>query len=150
MTAHEDVYDELCLAVYNTNRYFHHLYQSVLADYDLTYLQYLSILVTWQENGSQLKEISERLDLASNTLTPVLQKLVQKGWLLKRPSAIDKRAKELVLVPAKVPVFEELLQRINQIQDKVVTQSRHDVATLVKEQHELNTLLLSLIEEEER
>lgn len=148
MTKQGAIYDELCLAVYNTNRYFHHLYQDVLGEYDLTYLQYLSILVTWQQNGSQLKDICQALDLSTNTLTPVIQKLVQKGWLLKQPSKTDKRVKELILVADKVADFQGLLERINIIQSKVVGRSQYDVGEIVRKQHELNALLQSLIAEE--
>lgn len=45
MVQDEHLYDELCLSVYNTNRYFHHLYEYVLDKYDLSYLQYMCLLI---------------------------------------------------------------------------------------------------------
>jgi DNA-binding MarR family transcriptional regulator len=50
-------------------------YQSILAPFHLTYPQYLVMIVLWEQDGIPLKEIGERLQLDSGTLTPLLNKL---------------------------------------------------------------------------
>ncbi|CAH0418837.1 MarR family winged helix-turn-helix transcriptional regulator [Periweissella ghanensis] len=143
------VYDQMCLAIYNSNRYFHKLYQLILEDYDLTYLQYLSIFVTWRLQGAQLKDICDNLELASSTLTPVVQKLVQKGWLLKQTSKTDGRVRELVVAPSKAHHFEDILARIGAVQDKLITQSPLALERMLIETQTINKVLLQVIQEEE-
>lgn len=143
------VYDQMCLAIYNSNRYFHKLYQLILEDYDLTYLQYLSIFVTWRLQGTQLKDICDNLELASSTLTPVVQKLVQKGWLLKQTSKTDGRVRELVVAPSKAHHFEDILARIGAVQDKLITQSPLALERMLIETQTINKVLLQVIQEEE-
>ncbi|WP_157060835.1 MarR family winged helix-turn-helix transcriptional regulator [Liquorilactobacillus uvarum] len=77
-------YDELCFSVYTTNRYFHRLYSKILSQYELTYLQYMVLIVVRNEKQTSLSTICSKLDLANNTLTPVIQKLVNKNWLVKK------------------------------------------------------------------
>lgn len=150
MNKEDALYDELCLAIYNSNRYLHRLYQSVLGEYDLTYLQYLSILVIWQEDGLgvQLKDICKRLDLLSNTLTPVVDKLVKKGWLIKQASLTDKRAKELVLADDRKAEFAEILKKVNDLQLKLTMRTNCGLNEMLTQQHDLNNLLIELITKE--
>ena len=144
------VYDQMCLAIYNSNRYFHKLYQLILEDYDLTYLQYLSIFVTWRLQGAQLKDICDNLELASSTLTPVVQKLVQKGWLLKQTSPADGRVRELVVAPSKKAEFKDILNRIGAVQTKLIAQSPLALEHMIEETQTINKVLLQVIKEEEQ
>ena len=59
------------------------VYRSYLAELNLTYTQYITMLVLWQEEKINVKELGEKLYLDSGTLTPVLKSLEAKG-LVKR------------------------------------------------------------------
>ena len=95
MVQDEHLYDELCLSVYNTNRYFHHLYEYVLDKYDLSYLQYMCLLIIHKRQSVKLMDIGVELELSSNTLTPVIDKLVNKLWVVKTQNTTDRRSKVL-------------------------------------------------------
>lgn len=148
MHKNNELYDELCLSVYNTNRYFHRLYQNVLEDFELTYLQYLSILIVWRNQETQLVEIGKVLDLSSNTLTPVIQKLVKKNWLCKIESPTDKRVKLLTIDPTHREDFEIILARLSSIQASFSEKTKHNLPNIIAKQNKLNKLLLELISKE--
>ena len=80
--------NQLCFSVYSANRLFNKFYQQALADFDLTYSQYIVLLSLWEQDGQTLRQMGQELGLASNTLTPLLKRLETKGWLVRtRPDA---------------------------------------------------------------
>lgn len=56
-------------------------YKPYLDELDLTYTQYITMMVMWEHKEMNVKELGEHLYLDSGTLTPVLKKLEQKGWV---------------------------------------------------------------------
>nr|WP_268808053.1 MarR family transcriptional regulator [Lysinibacillus mangiferihumi] len=64
----------------------------MLEPFGLTYPQYLVLLALWEQDSLVVKQISEKLSLGIGTLNPILNKLVDKGWVTKETSSKDKRA----------------------------------------------------------
>lgn len=149
MVQDEHLYDELCLSVYNTNRYFHRLYSQVLDQYDLSYLQYMSLLIIHQRGELKMMDIGTDLELSSNTLTPVIDKLVQKGWILKVQSATDKRVKVLAMVNERQNLFQKILSEVDDIRDALFKRSDRPLADVLRESQALNRVLQSMIAEKE-
>ncbi len=83
--------NQLCFSIYNANRLFNKFYQQTLAPFGLTYPQYLVLLVLWERGGQTLHELGDRLDLSSNTLTPLLKRLENSGWIVRTQEKNDKR-----------------------------------------------------------
>lgn len=148
MTPADHLYDELCLSVYNTNRYFHRLYSRVLDPYDLSYLQYMSLLIIHQQGPLKLMAIGAALDLSSNTLTPVIDKLVKKSWLQKTPSLTDKRAKVLTMPADKQPLFAQILTEVDAIRDNLLARSGRPLEDVLRENQALNDILQTMLTEE--
>lgn len=148
MTPADHLYDELCLSVYNTNRYFHRLYSRVLDPYDLSYLQYMSLLIIHQRGPLKLMAIGAALDLSSNTLTPVIDKLVKKSWLQKTPSPTDKRAKVLTMPADKQPLFAQILTEVDDIRDNLLARSGRPLEDVLRENQALNDILQIMLTEE--
>ena len=142
------LYDELCLSVYNTNRYFHRLYSRVLEPYDLSYLQYMSLLIIHQQGPLTLMAIGAALDLSSNTLTPVIDKLVKKSWLQKTPSPTDKRAKVLKMPADKQPLFAQILTEVDAVRDDLLARSGRPLEDVLRENQALNAILQTMLTEE--
>jgi len=149
MVQDEHLYDELCLSAYNTNRYFHRLYSQVLDQYDLSYLQYMSLLIIHQRGELKMMDIGTDLELSSNTLTPVIDKLVQKGWILKVQSATDKRVKVLAMVNERQNLFQKILSEVDDIRDALFKRSDRPLADVLRESQALNRVLQSMIAEKE-
>lgn len=83
--------NQLCFHFYAISRLTTQLYAPILRKLDITYPQYLILLVLWEEDGQMVKDLGERLLLETNTLTPLLKRMQQKGLLLRERSAIDER-----------------------------------------------------------
>ena len=90
---------QLCFAVYAAAHAFGRAYRSLLATHDLTYPQYLVLLVLWETDGITVSEIGRRLRLDSGTLTPVLKRLEVAGFLARKRRRSDEREVEIALTP---------------------------------------------------
>lgn len=90
---------QLCFAVYATAHAFGRAYRALLAGHDLTYPQYLVLLVLWEEEGLTVKEIGQRLFLDSGTLTPLLKRLEAAGHVRRARDRTDERQVSIFLTP---------------------------------------------------
>ena len=82
---------QLCFALYSANLAMGKLYRQLLADLDLTYPQYLVMLVLWEGDGITVSELGERLFLDSATLTPLLKRLQAAGLVQRTRGIRDER-----------------------------------------------------------
>ena len=90
---------QLCFALYSTMLGFNKVYRELLKQLDLTYPQYLVMLVLWEREGLTVGEISERVFLDSPTLTPLLKRLQAAGWIDRTRSTTDERQVMVTLTP---------------------------------------------------
>lgn len=88
---------QLCFAVYETAGEFTKLYSSALQPLGLTYPQYLVLLALWEKDGVTAKELGERLNLGTGTLTPMITRMISNGWLRKERSNTDERKVNIYL-----------------------------------------------------
>src|SRR5476651_2906520 len=82
---------QMCFALYSANLALHKVYRKLLGQLDLTYPQYLVMLVLWQRDEVTVSEIGDKLFLDSATLTPLLKRLETAGFLLRRRAKADER-----------------------------------------------------------
>ena len=83
--------NQLCFPLYAASREIIKRYRPYLDALDLTYTQYIAMMVFWQDKKISVKELGKKLFLDSGTLTPVLKSLEQKGFVKRRRSAVDER-----------------------------------------------------------
>lgn len=84
--------NQLCFALYSANLAMHKLYRGLLKTLDLTYPQYLVLLVLWEKDGLTVSEIGARVRLDSGTLSQLLRRLESAGILCRqRDTAKDER-----------------------------------------------------------
>lgn len=88
---------QLCFTIYDTAGEFTKLYTSALQPFGLTYPQYLVLLALWEKDGITAKELGERLNLGTGTLTPMIARMASKGWLQKERSKSDERKVNIYL-----------------------------------------------------
>ncbi len=84
--------NQLCFPLYAASRLTTKVYAPYLNELNITYPQYLVMLVLWQHKEQTVNEIGERLMLESNTLTPLLKRLEGKGLLTRTRSKSDERS----------------------------------------------------------
>lgn len=83
--------NQLCFPLYACSKEIIRRYKPFLDELDLTYTQYITMMVLWDKKEMNVKELGEYLYLDSGTLTPVLKKLEAKGYLLRCRSVEDER-----------------------------------------------------------
>ena len=89
--------NQLCFPLYAAARNVTNLYTPLLQPLGLTYTQYLVFLVLWEQDGLTVGEIGEKLMLDNGTLSPLLKKLQQAGYIERRRSAEDERVVVITL-----------------------------------------------------
>jgi len=82
---------QLCFPLYACAKETVRLYKPYLDELDLTYTQYIAMLVLWEHEKLTVKDLGKRLYLDSGTLTPLLKKLEAKGLLKRERSKEDER-----------------------------------------------------------
>ena len=83
--------NQLCFPLYACSREIVKRYKPFLDKIDLTYTQYITMMVMWEKQCVNVKELGECLYLDSGTLTPLLKKLEAKGFLTRVRSEKDER-----------------------------------------------------------
>ena len=89
--------NQLCFPLYAAARHVVNLYTPVLKPLGLTYTQYLVFLVLWEKDGIPVGEICEKLMLDNGTLSPLLKKMQQAGYIERKRSAEDDRVVVITL-----------------------------------------------------
>ncbi|WP_382385266.1 MarR family winged helix-turn-helix transcriptional regulator [Ligilactobacillus acidipiscis] len=80
----EHIENELCFAIYSAQKFYTKFYSESLKDFNLTYPQYLTLLVLWEEKRPMMiKEIGARLKLDTGTLTPLLKRMEKDEWVTR-------------------------------------------------------------------
>ena len=89
--------DQLCFALYAASRAMTGRYRPLLDELDLTYPQYIVMLVLWEEGTITVNQLGRRLQLDSGTLSPLLKRLESAGFVTRRRRVEDERSVEIGL-----------------------------------------------------
>ena len=92
--------NQLCFPLYACSKEVVKLYRPFLDALNLTYTQYIAMMVLWEHKKLNVKELGEKLFLDSGTLTPVLKSLEAKGFLIRSRSEEDERVLNVELTDA--------------------------------------------------
>ena len=83
--------NQLCFPLYAASREIIKLYHEPLSKIGLTYTQYITMMVLWEEKRINVKDLGKRLFLDSGTLTPLLKVLEKDGYITRTRSKEDER-----------------------------------------------------------
>ena len=89
--------NQICFPLYACAKEIIKLYKPFLDELDLTYTQYITMLVMWEYKTTTAHELGEKLYLDSGTLTPMLKKLEAKGYLTRKRSKTDERNLDIAI-----------------------------------------------------
>lgn len=128
--------NQLCFALYSTNLALHKVYRQLLAPLNLTYPQYLVMLVLWEKDDVTVSEIGERLFLDSATLTPLLKRLESAGLIIRQRTRQDERQVAVTLSESG----RALKEKVATIPDAVRCSTACDMPALMSLKQELETL----------
>lgn len=91
--------NQLCFPLYACAKEIVRAYQTLLEPANLTYTQYIVMMVMWEHKEMNVKSLGEFLYLDSGTLTPLLRKMEAKGFLSRTRSKEDERTVLIALTP---------------------------------------------------
>ncbi|NQY50699.1 MAG: MarR family transcriptional regulator [Colwellia sp.] len=89
--------NQVCFSLYSASNALIRSYRPLLSALDLTYPQYLTMMVIWEKSGINVKDLGHDLHLDSGTLTPLLKRLEAKGFITRERSDEDERVRLVFL-----------------------------------------------------
>ncbi len=92
--------NQLCFPLYAASKEVVGKYKPYLDAIDLTYTQYIAMMVIWEQERVGVKELGKQLYLDSGTLTPMLKRLEEKGFIKRERDKHDERAVNIILTNA--------------------------------------------------
>lgn len=108
--------NQLCFKIYSISKSIVRIYGPLLKEIDLTYPQYLTMMVLWEHKKLPFKEISSNLKMKTGTLTPILDKLESNGYLERIKDENDDRKVYIAITQKGL----ELEDRAKDIPKKIV------------------------------
>lgn len=128
--------NQLCFPLYACAKEIVRRYKPFLDEIDLTYTQYIAMMVLWEEKEINVKALGKRLYLDSGTLTPVLKRLEQKNLISRQRDSKDERN----LIVRLTTEGEQLKEKAVEIPHKMagcVTLDEKDAADLYRILHNM-------------
>lgn len=121
--------NQLCFPLYVTAKEVVSKYKPFLDKIDLTYTQYITMMVLWEHKTIGVKELGNRLYLDSGTLTPLLKRLEVKGFIKRERSSDDERVVNMTITDAGEQLREKAIEVPMQMAD-CISLSMEEVQTL--------------------
>ncbi|QXP74304.1 MarR family transcriptional regulator [Tenacibaculum sp. AHE15PA] len=138
--------NQICFPLYSLSRLLIQQYKPLLEQLDITYPQYLVLLVLWEENEIPVKKICEKLLLETNTLTPLLKRMETNGFIKRTRSKKDERMviisltqkgndsyKKAIGIPKKLidkldcfSIDKKDMETMKNILDKIITTDKNN------------------------
>lgn len=138
---------QLCFPLYACARKIVAAYHPYLKKIGLTYTQYITMMVLWQEREISVKDLGTRLYLDSGTLTPVLKTLERQGYVARTRSKLDERVVVVLLTEKGAHLKEKALsvpeQMSCQLMQRGLSMTLEDAEALKKKLYEILACLSS-------
>ena len=130
--------NQLCFLLYASSREMTKKYKPLLEKLDITYPQYLVLLLLWEQDTLTVKKLGELLSLDSGTLTPMLKRMEHNGLIIRKRSSQDERSVMVQLTDKGLGLQEEACL----ISKAIAEMAGDDKQTI----EELKTSLLQLLQ----
>ncbi|ATH95258.1 MarR family winged helix-turn-helix transcriptional regulator [Bacillus glycinifermentans] len=131
---------QLCFLLYASSREMTKLYKPLLDELNITYPQYLALLLLWEHEILSVKKMGELLYLDSGTLTPMLKRMEQRGLITRERSPEDERSVIVKLTSSGA----EMKERASCIPQTMLAQTNLPAEELERLTHVLGSLLASM------
>ena len=127
---------QLCFPLYACSREMIKLYKPYLDELGLTYTQYITMMVLWEHKAMTVKALGQELYLDSGTLTPLLKKLEEKGFVTRRRSELDERNLIVTITELGESMRDQALHIPGEM-TKCINLPREDIRDLYRMLHQL-------------
>ncbi|MBN9313142.1 MAG: MarR family transcriptional regulator [Chryseobacterium sp. 39-10] len=138
MTEQLKLDNQVCFPIYALAKEIINRYRPFMDELELTYPQYLVMMVLWEHKEQTVSQLGEKLNLDSGTLTPLLKRLEQKCLVTRKRSSLDERVvmielthegKTLSKKAAKVP--ERMFESLN-ISEEEIVHLKNNINSILK------------------
>lgn len=102
--------NQICFPLYACSKEIVKRYTPLLEEINLTYTQYITMMVLWEHREVNVKELGKHLYLDSGTLTPVLKKLEQKGYVSRKRDTKDERVLNVAVTEKGMELREKAME----------------------------------------
>lgn len=109
-TSHLTLDKQVCFSLYSASNAMGRAYQPLLKKLDLTYLQYIVMMVLWEDITVNVKKLGDKLHLDSGTLTPLLKRLEGKGLVIRSRCTDDERVRVISLSDTGKALHQEAIE----------------------------------------
>lgn len=127
---------QICFALYSASRSVTGRYRELLAPLGITYPQYLVLLILWETGTNTVRQLGDRLELDSGTLSPLLKRLQALGLVTRTRSTLDERVVEISLTPAA----SEMRHEAPRIAEQICASTGFALGDLAELQRQIATL----------
>ena len=103
--------NQLCFRLYTAARLVTSCYTPYFRQYGITYPQYLVLMLLWEHDNRIISEITDRLHLETNTVTPLLQRMEKQGLIVRQKSMADSRQR-IVSLTGEGKRLEEQIKEV--------------------------------------
>ncbi len=132
--------NQVCFPVYSLAKEIVSRYRPFLEKLDVTYPQYLVLLVLWEHRQQTVSQIGEKLHLDSGTLTPLLKRMEQKKLVARVRDTDDERVVNILLTPEGY----ELEKKARTVPEKLVENMQVSTEELLLLKNVIETILSNL------
>ncbi|MGQ5523968.1 MarR family winged helix-turn-helix transcriptional regulator [Chitinimonas sp. PSY-7] len=142
LSAFPSLDQHLCFALYAASLQMTQRYKPILEALNLTYPQYLVLLVLWEKEGLGIKDLAERLQQDPGSITPLVKRLERSGYLIRRRHQDDERSLAITLTEAGSALrakAAEIQQSIQQMCDLSSSEMARLVGELARLRQKLST-----------
>jgi DNA-binding MarR family transcriptional regulator len=129
--------NQVCFPIYALARGIMNAYRPFLDELELTYPQYLVLMVLWQHETLSVKDIGELLHLDSGTLTPLLKRMESKNLIIRKRKSCDERVVQICLTGNG----KEMRNKVAPIPDKLISK----IGVSIEELEELRTVAFKIL-----
>lgn len=131
---------QVCFSLYSASNAMSRAYRPMLEALDLTYLQYIVMMVLWEHSTMNVKTLGNKVHLDSGTLTPLLKRLEGKGLIIRARSQEDERVRIISLSEEG----KELRTKAQQVPSEMLCKSKMTIEELTVLKNSCDLLLSKL------
>jgi DNA-binding MarR family transcriptional regulator len=98
--------NQLCFPLYAASHLITRAYQPYLDKLGITYPQYLVLMILWEQGELPVNDIAKKLHLKTNTVTPLLKRMENQDWLVRKRDMVDQR-RVIITLSSKAKSIEK-------------------------------------------
>ncbi len=136
-----NIEDQLCFALYSTSRAITKEYAILLDTMDITYPQYLTMMVLWKKDGILIQDIARSLEVDQATITPLVKRLEKQELVTRQRSNEDERKVQVFLTEKGKDMYKTALVVPHRLGCAIGVEDQARAQRLIAEMNEIKQFI---------